>query len=161
MTAAPFATTCCRPRRAAWPAGIGPPVRSGRLHSPRVVSCGAGGPGFSSTGDGVLEPQSTGLFIVLMGAFCALLGCVAAARQLAVKVLAASLAFVPAMLFGVAAVNKYYDYYQTWGAAAADLGPQGLSSGPQLPSGASRQQLPRAPATATGGTPACPQAPTR
>jgi hypothetical protein len=35
------------------------------------------------------------------------------ARQVAFRVLAACLAFVPAMLFGVAAVNKYYDYYQT------------------------------------------------
>ena len=35
-----------------------------------------------------------------MGAFGALLGCVAIARQLAVRVLAAALAFVPAMLFG-------------------------------------------------------------
>jgi len=105
----------------------------------------------------VLEPQSTGLFIVLMGAFCALLGCVAAARQLAVKVLAASLAFVPAMLFGVAAVNKYYDYYQTWGAAAADLGSQGLSSVPQLPSGASRQQLAMVLGKVTGGTMAAQQ----
>jgi hypothetical protein len=34
---------------------------------------------------------------------------------------------VPAMLFGVAAVNKYYDYYQTWAAVAADLGGQGAS----------------------------------
>ena len=66
-----------------------------------------------------MEPQSTGFFLLLMGAFCALLGCVAVARQVAVRVLAAALAFVPAMLFGVAAVNKYYGYYQTWGSAAA------------------------------------------
>jgi enterochelin esterase-like enzyme len=31
------------------------------------------------------------------------------------------------MLFGVAAVNKYYDYYQSWGALASDLGGQGAS----------------------------------
>src|SRR4029077_13296412 len=89
-----------------------------------------------------LEPQSTGLFLVLMGAFCVLLGCVAVARQVAVRVLAGALAFVPAMLFGVAAVNKYYDYYQTWGSAAADLTATGLGSVPQLPSGGSRQPLP-------------------
>ncbi len=80
-----------------------------------------------------LEPQSTGLFLLLMGAFGALLGCVAIARQVAVRVLAAALAFVPAMLFGVAAVNKYYDYYQTWGSAAADLTATGISNVPQLP----------------------------
>jgi len=36
------------------------------------------------------------------------------------------------MVFGVAAVNKYYDYYQTWGSAIADLTSQGLSA-PVLP----------------------------
>ncbi len=75
-----------------------------------------------------MEPQSTVLFILLMAAFCGLLGWVAVAKQPAVRVLAASLAFVPAMLFGVAAVNKYYDYYQTWGAIAADFGAQGVAS---------------------------------
>ena len=96
----------------------------------------------SSTGAG-LEPQSTGFFLLLMGAFCALLGCVAVARQVAVRVLAAALAFVPAMLFGVAAVNKYYGYYQTWGSAAADLTATGITSAPQLPLDDSRQQLAR------------------
>ncbi|HEY2578462.1 MAG TPA: alpha/beta hydrolase-fold protein [Streptosporangiaceae bacterium] len=43
------------------------------------------------------------------------------ARQVVFRVLAACLAFVPAMLFGVAAVNKYYDYYQSWGAVVADF----------------------------------------
>jgi len=104
-----------------------------------------------------LEPQSTGLFLVLMGAFCALLGCVAIARQVAVRVLAAALAFVPAMLFGVAAVNKYYDYYQTWGSAAADLTASGIGSVPQLPSGASRQQLARVLGQVTGATSAAQQ----
>ena len=90
---------------------------------------------------GLLEPQSTALFILLMVVFCALLAFVAVARQAAVRVLAASLAFVPAMLFGVAAVNKYYDYYQTWGSVAADLSAQGVSSVSQIPASASRQQL--------------------
>jgi enterochelin esterase-like enzyme len=75
----------------------------------------------------VLEPQSTALFILLMVVFCALICWMALTRQVVFRVLAACLAFVPAMLFGVAAVNKYYDYYQTWGAAAADLGGQGSS----------------------------------
>ena len=75
----------------------------------------------------MLEPQSTALFILLMVVFCALVGWMALARQLVFRVLAACLAFIPAMLFGVAAVNKYYDYYQTWGAAASDLGGQGSS----------------------------------
>jgi enterochelin esterase-like enzyme len=88
-----------------------------------------------------VEPQSTGLFILLLAVFCALLACVALARHPVFRVLAASLAFVPAMLFGVAAVNKYYDYYQTWGAAAADLAGQGLTTVASLPSGAPAQRL--------------------
>jgi enterochelin esterase-like enzyme len=80
-----------------------------------------------------MEPQSTALFIVLMVVFCALLAWVALARQPAVRVFAACLAFVPAMLFGVVAVNKYYDYYQTWGAVAADFGQGGLSTGATVP----------------------------
>ena len=75
----------------------------------------------------MLEPQSTALFILLMVVFCALVCWMALARQMVFRVLAACLAFIPAMLFGVAAVNKYYDYYQTWGAAASDLGGQGSS----------------------------------
>ena len=75
----------------------------------------------------MLEPQSTALFILLMAVFCALVCWMALARQMVFRVFAACLAFVPAMLFGVAAVNKYYDYYQTWGAVAADLGGQGAS----------------------------------
>jgi hypothetical protein len=92
-----------------------------------------------------------------MGAFGALLGCVAIARQAAVRVLAAALAFVPAMLFGVAAVNKYYDYYQTWGSAAADLAATGVSNVPQLPAADSRQQLARILGMVTGGVAAAQQ----
>jgi hypothetical protein len=83
--------------------------------------------GRRSRGDGVLEPQSTALFILLMVVFCALVCWMALARQMVFRVFAACLAFIPAMLFGVAAVNKYYDYYQSWGAVAADLGGQGTS----------------------------------
>jgi enterochelin esterase-like enzyme len=81
----------------------------------------------------VLEPQSTALFLLLMAAFCGLLYWLAMARQTVFRVLAACLAFIPAMLFGVVAVNKYYDYYQTWGGLAADLGGQGGNQGPALP----------------------------
>ena len=88
-----------------------------------------------------MEPQSTGLFILLLGVFCALLACVAVAKQPVFRVLAASLAFVPAMLFGVVAVNKYYDYYQTWGAASADLAGQDVNTAAALPSSVSAQRL--------------------
>ncbi|HEY7360842.1 MAG TPA: alpha/beta hydrolase-fold protein [Streptosporangiaceae bacterium] len=81
------------------------------------------------------------MFILLLAVFGALLACVALSKQPVFRVLAASLAFLPAMLFGVAAVNKYYDYYQTWGAAAADLTGQGLSTATSLPSGTPAQRL--------------------
>jgi enterochelin esterase-like enzyme len=88
-----------------------------------------------------MEPQSTALFILLMAVFCALLVWVALARQPVFRVLAACLAFIPAMLFGVAAVNKYYDYYQTWGSAVSDLSGQSLTTVPVLPRGVPSQQL--------------------
>jgi enterochelin esterase-like enzyme len=90
----------------------------------------------------VLEPQSTALFLLLMAVFCALVGWLVLTRQLVLRVLAACLAFIPAMLFGVAAVNKYYDYYQTWGAIAADLGGSGptqVTSAPALSQASQRQ----------------------
>src|ERR1700745_1714629 len=63
--------------------------------------------------------------------FGGLLGWVALAREIAFRVLAACLAFLPAMVFGVAAVNKFYDYYQTWGGMINDLTGQGASSIPK------------------------------
>jgi enterochelin esterase-like enzyme len=81
----------------------------------------------------VLEPQSTVFFLLLMVTFGALLCWVVVARQPVFRVLAACLAFIPAMMFGVAAVNKYYDYYQNWGAAIADLTNQGVQA--EVPNG--------------------------
>jgi enterochelin esterase-like enzyme len=69
----------------------------------------------------VLEPQGTGFFLILIVAFAALLFWVAVSKQVVFRVFAACLAFIPAMAFGIAAVNKYYDYYPTWGAMFADL----------------------------------------
>jgi enterochelin esterase-like enzyme len=90
----------------------------------------------------VLEPQSTALFLILIVVFCALVVWMAVARQTVFRVLAACLAFIPAMMFGVAAVNKYYDYYQTWGAAATDLGGPGtnqVASAPSINQASARQ----------------------
>jgi enterochelin esterase-like enzyme len=67
------------------------------------------------------EPQSAAFFLLLIVVFVGLMWWLAVARQLVFRVLAASLAFIPAMLFGVAAVNKYYDYYQNWNSAISDL----------------------------------------
>ena len=81
------------------------------------------------------EPQSTAFFLLMLAVFGALMWWLAVARQLVFRILAACLAFLPAMLFGVAAVNKYYDYYQNWSAAISDL--TGSSSQtPELPDAA-------------------------
>ena len=69
----------------------------------------------------MLEPQGTLFFLLLMVAFAGLLIWMALTKQIVFRVLAACLAFIPAMVFGIAAVNKYYDYYQTWGALFTDL----------------------------------------
>jgi len=79
----------------------------------------------------VFEPQGTGFFLLPMVAFGALLVWVALARQVVFRVLAACLAFIPAMVFGIAAVNKFYDYYQTWGGMVSDLTGQGVNSIPK------------------------------
>ena len=87
----------------------------------------------------MLEPQSTAFFVLLMVIFGGLLVWLVVAKQVVFRVLAASLAFIPAMVFGIAAVNKYYDYYQTWGALYSDLSGSGEQSVPQLavPAGSS------------------------
>ena len=79
----------------------------------------------------MFEPQGTGFFLLLMVVFGGLLVWVALAKQVVFRVLAACLAFIPAMVFGVAAVNKFYDYYQTWGGMINDLTSQGVSSIPK------------------------------
>jgi S-formylglutathione hydrolase FrmB len=79
----------------------------------------------------LFEPQGTGFFLLLMVVFAALIVWVAVAKQLVFRVLAACLAFIPAMVFGVASVNKFYDYYQTWGGMISDLTGQGASSIPK------------------------------
>src|SRR5450755_3986688 len=73
----------------------------------------------------MLEPQSTVLFVLLVVAFGALVWWMLVARHVALRILAAFLAFIPAMTFGIAVVNKYYDYYQSWSAAVSDLTSQG------------------------------------
>ena len=82
----------------------------------------------------MFEPQGTGLFLLLMVVFAGLLVWVAVAKQVVFRVLAACLAFLPAMVFGVAAVNKFYDYYQTWGGMISDL-TGGGNTIPKYPAG--------------------------
>jgi hypothetical protein len=80
----------------------------------------------------VLEPQGTAFLVLLILAFAGLVTWLALAKQVAVRVLTAFLAFLPAAVFGIAVVNKYYDYYQTWGALYSDLSGAGTQSVPQL-----------------------------
>ena len=79
----------------------------------------------------MFEPQGTGFFLLLLVVFGGLLVWVALAKQLVFRIFAACLAFLPAAVFGVAAVNKFYDYYQTWGGMINDLTSQGASSIPK------------------------------
>jgi enterochelin esterase-like enzyme len=79
----------------------------------------------------VFGPQGTGFFLFLLVVFGGLLVWVALAKQVVFRVLAACLAFLPAMVFGIAAVNKFYDYYQTWGGMISDLTGQGTSTIPK------------------------------
>jgi len=81
----------------------------------------------------MLEPQSTALFVLLVVIFGGLTWTTIFARHTALRVLAACLAFLPAMLFGVLAVNRYYGYYQTWGAVMADMTNQGVSAASRVP----------------------------
>ena len=76
-------------------------------------------------------PQGAGLFLALVAVFAALIVWVALAKQVVFRVLAACLAFIPAMAFGIASVNKYYDYYQTWGGLISDVTGQGANSIPK------------------------------
>ena len=72
-----------------------------------------------------MGPQSTVFFLLLIIVFGGLMWWMAVAKQLVFRILAACLAFIPAMAFGVAAVNKYYDYYQNWNSAITDFTGQG------------------------------------
>jgi enterochelin esterase-like enzyme len=79
------------------------------------------------------EPQSTAFFVLLMVTFAALICWLVLTKHLVLRVLAACLAFMPAVAFGVAAVNKYYDYYQSWNAAITDVTSQDVpGTGPVL-----------------------------
>lgn len=76
----------------------------------------------------MLEPQSTLFFLLLLAGFAGALWWLLATRHLILRAAAALLAFASATMFGVAVVNRYYDYYQTWGAAADDLTSQGVAA---------------------------------
>jgi enterochelin esterase-like enzyme len=80
----------------------------------------------------MLEPQSTVLFVLLILLFGGLTYWLVATDRLALKIVAGFLSFVMAMSFGVLAVNRYFGYYQTWGAAIADFSNSGPNTGAQI-----------------------------
>ncbi len=80
-------------------------------------------------------PQSTLFFLLMLAIFGALVWWLVVAKQTVFRVLAGCLAFIPAMAFGVAAVNKYYDYYQNWSAAFVDLTNRAAQAAPEVPAG--------------------------
>jgi len=71
--------------------------------------------------------------VLLVVVFGALMWRGLAGGRLVVRVGVVCLAFVPAMAFGVLAVNRYYGYYQTWGALVADLTDKGVSAADGVP----------------------------
>jgi enterochelin esterase-like enzyme len=81
----------------------------------------------------MLQPQSSVLFVLLMMVFGALMWRALTGRRAAFRVLAGCLAFLPPMVFGVLAVNKYYGYYPTWGAMISDFTNQGADAASRLP----------------------------
>lgn len=80
----------------------------------------------------MLGPQGTLFLLLLVMAFAGLMVWLIRTRQLVFRIVAAVLAFVPSMVFGIAVVNKYYDYYQSWGALVSDLSGQSSRSVPQV-----------------------------
>jgi enterochelin esterase-like enzyme len=75
------------------------------------------------------------LFVLLVLGFGALLWWLVVARRIVFRVIAGVLAFVLATQFGILAVNRYFGYYQTWGAAVADLSNQSPDSGAEVSAG--------------------------
>lgn len=78
-------------------------------------------------------PQGFITFAFLVALFAAALFWLVRAKPTALKVLAGVLAFPPAMLFGVALVNNFYGYYQSWDDAWRDLTNQAPASVATVP----------------------------
>src|ERR1039457_3428835 len=81
----------------------------------------------------MLEPQSIALFVLLIVVFGALMWWQLVARRLVGRILVVCLAFISAMMLGVAAVNKYFDYYQNWSARSWAVPGRGFPGGAQGP----------------------------
>lgn len=78
-------------------------------------------------------PQGFVVFAVLVALFVGALLWLVRVRHVALKVVAGVMAFPPAMLFGVALVNAFYGYYQSWDDAWRDLTNQAPASVATVP----------------------------
>ncbi len=76
---------------------------------------------WSGTRRAVFGPQSYVIFGLFVAVFAAGIYLQRRSKHVVVRIAAAVMSFVAAALFGMAAVNRFYDYYQTWGNIAADI----------------------------------------
>jgi len=72
----------------------------------------------------VFGPQSAVLLLLLLLGFAGLAYVLARPGILALRVGAGTMAFALSAVFGMACVNRFYDYYQTWGDLFDDLSGQ-------------------------------------
>ncbi len=88
-------------------------------------------------------PQSYIVFGLFIAVFAAGIYLQRRSKLVAVRIVTAVMSFVAAALFGMAAVNRFYDYYQTWGNIVADLtGSQpGVTTLPKVPPPGKLQQV--------------------
>lgn len=81
----------------------------------------------------VFGPQGFVVFAVFVLLFAGALYWLVRARHVAFKVVAGAMAFPPAMMFGVALVNNFYGYYESWDDAWRDLTNQAPASVARVP----------------------------
>jgi enterochelin esterase-like enzyme len=81
----------------------------------------------------VFGPQGLVVFALLLACFAGALWWLVHAGPVVVKVIAGSMAFPPAALFGIALVNSFYGYYQSWDDAWRDLTDQPPASVATVP----------------------------
>jgi S-formylglutathione hydrolase FrmB len=72
-------------------------------------------------GASVFGPQSVPVLLLLVAMFVGLAYGLARPGMLALRIGSGTLAFVIASVFGMALVNRFYDYYQSWGDIYSDL----------------------------------------
>jgi enterochelin esterase-like enzyme len=87
----------------------------------------------SAAGGIVFGPQGIVVFALLMLLFAGALFWLVRVRHVALKVIAGVLAFPPAMMCGIALVNDFYGYYESWDDAWRDLTNQAPASVARVP----------------------------